>query len=216
MPRSVIQNLLEEPEEGADDDVVDAAEDLEQVATDQLRTRAKKAGAAAMDDPGDEEIVDEIAEPAVKSAFDRQVRDTIAELTAYADAADGEKLASENPEGMEASAAFFRKIAHLLSEQNRLLVHREPLARFHQATKVASDLLADGSIELPAGKTLHDFLTEFAKHDLTAVKTAHDLFSSQRLHEIGDVVAKDRPAEEPVRADGSDASWFKYHPSLSS
>lgn len=223
MPRSVIQNLLEEPEEGAEDDVVDGAEDLEQVATEQLRTRAKKAGAAAIDEPGDEEvvddIVDEVLEPTAKTAFDRQVQQAIAELTAAAEETEREKIASEDPEAaaaLAANAGFFRKYAHLLSEQARLLSHRESLARFHQATKVASDLLADGSIELPVGKTLHDFLSEFSKHDLNAVKTAHELFSTQRLNEIGDVVARERPADEPVRADGSDASWLAYHPSLRS
>ena len=72
--------------------------------------------------------------------------------------------------------------------------------------------------QLPIYKAAYDLLdvvTDLAKRDLNAVKVAHELFTGERVQELGEAVESTKAASEEVRADGSLGSWLRLHPSLS-
>ena len=216
MPRSVIEELLREEETA--DAVVDSSPELEaveEVAEEQLAARA-----AAAPEPA--------TAPKIAADFAGQVDQAIAQCsqlaTSYGTAV---KTASESDRaGYAEMGELFAKVAHLLSEQKKVSAGYAKYAQtvletsaadscLAQTLKVASELLDDGSIELPSDKTLLSFISELSKRDLAAVKVAHELFSGQRMQELGSAVARERPVDEMPRADGSTASWLAYHRSLS-
>lgn len=236
---SVLERLVRGEEIDENDDLLDGSPELE-AATEEVGQALKKraagepassSSAAGIDtnngiraDEPEEKVA---SEPRISPKFTAQVEGAIAECEKLAaDYGGAVKTASaaDRP-GYEAQGLLFAKVAHLLKEQKRVLDGQRKYAhavleqsvearRLHEALKVASECLDDGSMVIPADTPLMTFIENIAKRDPSAVKTAHELFVGQ-VAELGDAVERSKTASDELpRADGSMASWLRHHPSL--
>jgi hypothetical protein len=120
-----------------------------------------------------------------------------------------EKVASRGgqvPDGAASLRQTLEKLAHYVRSLVRTNHARTKYAEYcleqavHGATqgeafKLASEMVADGIIEVPDGKTVADLADELlADGDLGTFKRAVDLVASGRLTRLGEVEATDKQA----------------------
>lgn len=160
--------------------------------------------------PGPSSVEDRPAAKTVTKTAAQAAREVLAGIPALI--AECRSIAS----GLEKTAeeggiAFLEKIATALEVQEKhaasLLEQAVENARVVEALKLASTLVEDDRIEIPADESLYDFVSHLSTKDLSVVKQASEMISGGFI--LGE--AEKTAGAAVLKGDGSRQDWEAAH-----
>lgn len=165
--------------------------------------------------------------PANEAEGDALAAAKVAEKLAHDLGDQMEKVASSGqqvPNEAVEMVVTLRKLAHYVPELIQVIHARTKYAEYcleqaasgatrEEAFKLASDMVADGMLEVPEGQTIADLADEIYNDEagLRTIKKAVDMVASGRLTRIGQVEPTEKNTNETGPIGDSEAEWLGRH-----